>query len=244
MSVEALARMPLAAVFGLSAGGFLLLYLGLGLASSAAVARLFPALRFGAPISRRALAPGQIASEIRRSLGSIAIFGLYGVLTMAGARAGLWTIGWQTRWALVPIELCALVVWNDVHFYLIHRALHTAYLFRTVHRDHHRAIRPTPFSTYAMHPAEAALLGSVMVLVMPFHTFSLATLVLFPVVSLALNELGHLNHDLAVGRSLWHPLAASRRHEQHHRQVHGNYGFLSPLLDRLFGTELRDDGRK
>jgi len=82
------------------------------------------------------------------------------------------------------------VLWNDVHFYAIHRLLHGRWLFQHIHREHHRAIRPTPFSTYAMHPIEALLLGSVMVLVQPFHAFSLPTLLLFPLVSLAMNNLG------------------------------------------------------
>jgi sterol desaturase/sphingolipid hydroxylase (fatty acid hydroxylase superfamily) len=64
------------------------------------------------------------------------------------------------------------------------------------------------------------------------------TLVLFPLVSLTLNTLGHLNHDLAPAAGRWHPLAGSRRHERHHRLVHGNYGFLLPLLDIALETEL------
>lgn len=231
MTVETL---PFGVVFALSAAGFLGIYFGFGALAHAATRRWCA----NRALSGRDLAPGQIAAEIRRSLLSIALFGLHGVLTVWGDRAGLWRIEWRTRWALVPFEIGALVVWNDLHFYVIHRALHTPWLFRHVHRDHHRAIRPTPFSTYAMHPIEAALLGSVMVLVLPFHDFSLATLLLFPVVSLLLNNLGHLNHDLAPAGARWHPLAASRRHERHHREVHGNYGFLFPALDRWLGTEL------
>jgi sterol desaturase/sphingolipid hydroxylase (fatty acid hydroxylase superfamily) len=88
-----------------------------------------------------------------------------------------------------------------------------------------------------MHPLEAILLGSVMFLVMPLVTLSLATLLLFPMGSLALNNLGHLGYDLAPGRSAWHPLSSSRRHALHHSRVTVNYGFLLPALDRLFRTE-------
>jgi sterol desaturase/sphingolipid hydroxylase (fatty acid hydroxylase superfamily) len=93
-----------------------------------------------------------------------------------------------------------------------------------------------------MHPIEALLLGSVMVLVQPFHAFSLPTLLLFPLVSLMMNNLGHMNYDLVPRRGVWHPLAASRRHERHHRHVDGNYGFLLPVLDRWLGTALPDQG--
>jgi Delta7-sterol 5-desaturase len=147
-------------------------------------------------------------------------------------------IAWKTRWALVPLELGALVLWNEVHFFAVHWLLHRPWLYRHVHRHHHRSVRPTPFATYAMHPVEAVLLGSVMLAVLPFVRLDLASLVLFPLCSLLLNTLGHLDHDLVPGRGEHHPLAASRRHQRHHAEVHGNHGFLLPVLDALFGTRL------
>ena len=233
-------RLPLALVFAITAGGFLFIYFGVGGLTHLLVTRAFPARGLGRPIADRALAPGQLGREIRQSLVSIAIFGGYGVLTAIGARAGLWTVLPIRSPGGVALELAFLVLWNDLHFYAIHRVLHGRWLFQHVHREHHRAIRPTPFSTYAMHPIEALLLGSVMVLVQPFHAFSVPTLLLFPLVSLLMNNLGHMNYDLVPGRGLWHPLAASRRHEQHHRHVTGNYGFLLPVLDRWLGTEIAD----
>jgi Delta7-sterol 5-desaturase len=238
----AVERLPLALVFAVTTGGFLLIYLALGGLTDLVVKRIFQARGLGRPIAERSLAPGQLGREIRQSLVSIAIFGGYGVLTAVGARAHVWTVVPLRSAAGVALEVAFLVLWNDLHFYAIHRLLHLRWLFTRIHREHHRAIRPTPFSTYAMHPAEAVLLGSVMVLVQPFHAFALPTLLLFPLVSLAMNNLGHMNHDLVPQRSLWHPLASSRRHEGHHRHVTGNYGFLLPVLDRWLGTELPDRG--
>jgi sterol desaturase/sphingolipid hydroxylase (fatty acid hydroxylase superfamily) len=232
--------LSLALVFAVTAGGFLLIYFGVGGLTHLLVTRVFPALHVGRPIAERALAPGQLAREIRQSLVSIAIFGGYGLLTALGARARLWTVLPVRSPGGVALEIAFLVLWNDLHFYAIHRALHGRWLFQHVHRAHHRAIRPTPFSTYAMHPIEALLLGSVMVLVQPFHAFSVPTLLLFPLVSLLMNNLGHMNYDLVPDRGLWHPLAATRRHESHHRHVTGNYGFLLPVLDRWLGTTLAD----
>jgi sterol desaturase/sphingolipid hydroxylase (fatty acid hydroxylase superfamily) len=211
--------LSLALVFAVTAGGFLLIYFGVGGLTHLLVTRVFPALHVGRPIAERALAPGQLAREIRQSLVSIAIFGGYGLLTALGARARLWTVLPVRSPGGVALEIAFLVLWNDLHFYAIH---------------------PTPFSTYAMHPIEALLLGSVMVLVQPFHAFSVPTLLLFPLVSLLMNNLGHMNYDLVPDRGLWHPLAATRRHESHHRHVTGNYGFLLPVLDRWLGTTLAD----
>lgn len=234
-----LEALPLWLVFAATTFGFLFMYFSLGATATLLVTRVFPRLGLARTLSTRPLAPGQIGHEIREALVSILIFGGYGLVTALGARAGLWrVVSWRSAGG-VALELAFLVLWNDVHFYFIHRALHTRWLFQHVHREHHRAIRPTPFSTYAMHAVEATLLGSVMLFVLPFHTFSLPTLVLFPLVSLTLNNVGHLNHDLVPSAGPWHPLAGSRRHERHHREVRGNYGFLLPALDRWLGTELR-----
>jgi sterol desaturase/sphingolipid hydroxylase (fatty acid hydroxylase superfamily) len=235
-----LEAVPLPVVFAFTTLGFLFLYFGLGAATRALVTRALPARGIGRPLSTRALAPGQVAREMRRALLTIVLFGGFGVLTAVGVRAGWWAVvPWRPPLA-VALEVAVLVIWNDVHFYAVHRLLHTRWLFQRFHREHHRAIRPTSFSTYAMHPVESFLLGTVMVCVQPFHAFSLPTLLLFPLVSITLNNIGHSSYDFAPGAGVWHPLAGSRRHEAHHREVRGNYGFLFPALDRLFGTELPD----
>jgi sterol desaturase/sphingolipid hydroxylase (fatty acid hydroxylase superfamily) len=235
MSFETL---PLGVIFAATTLGFTLLYFGLGGATHLLVTRVLPGRGIGRPISDRTLSPGQIGHEIRESLWSILIFGGFGVLTAVGVRAGWWDVVLLRSPLGVVGEIAFLVLWNDVHFYVIHRALHTRWLFQHVHREHHRAIRPTSFSTYAMHPVEALLLGSVMVIVQPFHAFSLPAILLFPLVSMTLNNVGHSNYDFWPSVGLWHPLAGARRHEAHHRHVHGNYGFLLPALDRWLVTEL------
>jgi sterol desaturase/sphingolipid hydroxylase (fatty acid hydroxylase superfamily) len=233
-------EVPLAVVFAVTTLGFLSMYFGVGGLTRLLVTRVLPARGIGRRISERPLAAGQVAREIRHSLISVAMFGGFGVLTAVGIRTGWWSVvPWRPAWA-VAFELAFLIVWNDVHFYAIHRLLHTRWLFQRFHREHHRAIRPTSFSTYAMHPGESFLLGTVMVCVQPFHAFSLAALVLFPLVSISLNNVGHANYDFVPGAGDWHPLAGAVRHERHHRLVAGNYGFLFPALDRWLGTELRE----
>lgn len=237
--LDGIRDLPLAAVFLMSSAGFLFIYFAWGGAAWLATTRLFPRLGWGHPLAEMRHNTGQVAREIRSSLVSIAIFGGWGVVTVLAARRGWVPVLWEPRWARVPLELLVLVLWNEAHFFAIHRLLHTRWLMRRVHRDHHRSLRATPFSTYAMHPLEAALLGSVMFCLMPFFTLSVASLFLFPMVSLALNNLGHMSYDLVPGLSEWHPLAATRRHALHHSRVAGNYGFLLPVFDWLFGTRFR-----
>src|SRR5256885_17090109 len=113
------------------------------------------------------------------------------------------------------IEIVVLLIWNDVHFWINHRLLHTRLLGR-FHGDHHRSIVTTPWSTYSFHPIEALMLGNVILLPMVVHDFSFWSLAPVPVLSLLLNVIGHSNYDFFPGVSDTHALAASRRHHLHH----------------------------
>ncbi|MBK9644590.1 MAG: sterol desaturase family protein [Deltaproteobacteria bacterium] len=55
--------------------------------------------------------------------------------------------------------LVGLIVFNDLWFYSVHRALHTPWLFKHVHAVHHRSVDVNPFSSYSFHVVEGALLG-------------------------------------------------------------------------------------
>lgn len=107
-----------------------------------------------------------------------------------------------------------------------------------MHSVHHRSRTPTPFSTYAFHPVEATLLGSVMVTLQLFYDVSIWAAVTYPLVSLTMNCLGHLNYSFIPDRWWARPLRASEHHGLHHRKVNGNFGFQVPVLDLLLGSEL------
>ncbi|MCD9028228.1 sterol desaturase family protein [Luteimonas sp. BDR2-5] len=201
---------------------------------------LLPALGIGHRIDATPLRPGQLRHEIAGSAVSILIFGIGSVIPWWFLQAGWARLASDPGPLRVLLEAAALLVWNDVHFYLNHRLLHTRPL-RRYHQQHHRSRVPTPFATYSFHPLEAVLLGNVILLPMLVHDFSFAALLSLPVLSLLLNNLGHSNYDFrpAAGHDSW--LAASRRHHLHHTRYHGNYGFLLNFMDRWCGTRLPDD---
>lgn len=227
---------PLWAVYAFTVVGFAAIYFGLGALTDLLVRRVLPALEIGRPLDARPVRPGQVRSEVLASLLSIAIFGFYGVAALGMERLGWARIAWDAELSRLPLELLGLTLWNELHFYACHRLLHAPWWFRKVHRVHHRSVPPTPWSTFSFHWGEAALLGSVMLPVLPLWDFSPLALLTFPVVSLTLNNLGHMNYDLVPGQGTWHPLAASRRHTLHHAKVARNLGFLLPIFDWAFGT--------
>jgi sterol desaturase/sphingolipid hydroxylase (fatty acid hydroxylase superfamily) len=229
-----------AAVAGL---GFAAIYFGLGGLSVWLTRDLLPARGIGRVIDPRPLAKHQVRSEVQASLVSIGIFGLYGALTLWLDARGLVHIVWRFAPLRGLLDVLFMVLWNELHFYACHRLLHTRWLFRHVHRVHHRSVVPTPWATYAFHPIEAILLGSVMITALLVHDLSILAVLLYPLVSLAMNCLGHLNYALWEDRPLGRLLAASVRHSQHHHKVKGNFGFLIPQLDAVLATAFPPESR-
>lgn len=198
---------------------------------------VMPALGFGRLLDRRALMRGQIRREVGWSLVSILIFGLGLIFPW-----GLLQLGWAhlavaPPWPRCMLEIFVLFVWNEAHFYVNHRLLHTPWL-RRFHVQHHRSHVATPFSTYSFHPVEALLLGGVPLIPMLLHDFSFAALLSLPLMSIALNNLGHSNYEFTPAAPARGFFGASRRHHLHHACYNGNYGFLIGTFDRMFGSAL------
>lgn len=185
------------------------------------------------------LRPGQLREELLLSALSIVIFAAQAAGLVWLLRHGWLSIDWQrSPWHLLW-ELPLLYLWNDLHFFVIHRALHWKPLYRSVHIWHHRSVISTPFSAYSFHPLESFLLGSVMPLALVLHAFSPWALLGLTLMSLLLNVSGHLPHEqIRNGFALLRP--HSRYHNRHHREFHTHYAFSLVWLDRWLGGSARE----
>lgn len=140
-------------------------------------------------------------------------------------------MSWQrSAWHLLW-ELPLLYLWNEVHFFVVHRLLHWPPLYRTVHVWHHRSVVTTPFSAYSFHPVESFLLGAVMPLALLAHPFSPWALLGLTLMSLLLNVNGHLPHE-RLRPAFAFAAGHARFHNRHHREFRVHYGFSLPFLDR------------
>jgi lathosterol oxidase len=227
--------------WAVAAGGvayFATIYLLAGLTAEAVRHALLGSGR-GRWLDPRPVPAGQRAREWRQSALSVLIFGIGLLLPWQMLVQGWAALHPGNPPLRVLAELAVLLVWNDIHFYAVHRTLHQPWLLRTVHMAHHRSVVTTPWSTYAFHPVEALLLGSVAIPPMLVWDFTPLALALLPVLSLTYNVVGHSNcRALPHG---WRWLSNSQDHHLHHACHRGNYGFLFTFMDRWLGTQLPED---
>lgn len=143
-------------------------------------------------------------------------------------------------WAGHPATLALLVLLapaiHEVHFFLIHRLIHTPLLYKWIHSVHHNSVNPSPWSSLSMHPVEGFLYHAVVLwhLVIPSN----------PIVALfqlhiagfgAVN--GHIGFDKLEITEDSALDSHAYAHYLHHKYFEVNYGGDGVIpLDRWLGT--------
>lgn len=171
--------------------------------------------------------------------------------TDAIALAILMALGWikigPDRVANVLLTAAFLFVWIEIWFYFSHRAMHASnYLWR-FHNHHHLSVVLRPMSAASFSIVEKAFfyttawVGSLLVLSW-WMPISLLGVALYYTIYYISSSGAHSNtellpafmHKLPFG--LGRILGSSTAHALHHVRYRGNYGFLTSVLDRIFGT--------
>lgn len=128
----------------------------------------------------------------------------------------------------------------DAGLYYSHRAFHRPWLFRHVHRWHHRYTAPVIFTTTAVHPLEfLAFQAMVMlpVVIIPVHWAVYVLVVAYTYL------IGMIDH---AGIKLRWPLplhSGPEFHDDHHVFFHCNYGHHTQIFDLLHDTARRSGRR-
>ncbi|WP_460541760.1 sterol desaturase family protein [Echinicola sediminis] len=218
-------------LFVLSFGYFMVLYFGLA-PLYLAVCKFLEGKKLLNLIDSRQVKPGQIAFEKWHSLKSILVFGFSIIPVVYFIRMG-WITLLPDTWLNVLIGLALLTLWNEVHFFVVHRIMHTRFFMKRIHFVHHKSITPTVYSVYSFHWIEAFLLSTVPITIAPLLPFSIVAIFTYPLVSILLNYAGHCNYRFGSGRGeAWWLMGT--HHNQHHSKGSKNYGFALNFLDRLF----------
>lgn len=135
-------------------------------------------------------------------------------------------------WWYAPISVLIVLALTETGVYWAHRALHSRALFRWIHVQHHRFVRPTPWASFAMHPLDAfaqALPLLACSLFVPMQLWvHLAMLAFVSCWSVAIHD------RVTFVRHPW--LNTTANHTLHHRYNRYNYGQYTTFWDRLMGT--------
>lgn len=148
----------------------------------------------------------------------------------------LWLRGWSafapTTWYIVLLQITAMALLTEVLFFSGHYWLHTKWLYRHVHKVHHRFRTPTVWSAQFAHPFEY-IVGNILPISLPMVLIAPDVLTLwnFGLLAVLNTQLVHSGYQLSFS-----PWAVC--HDLHHYRVTVNYGSMG-LMDRLFGTRLR-----
>jgi sterol desaturase/sphingolipid hydroxylase (fatty acid hydroxylase superfamily) len=170
---------------------------------------------------------------------------------MLGAVIGMFTIyllqrgiavidfGNTTRLAVLGQTVLYLLLF-DLYFYSVHRVLHVGIVYDWVHKVHHRSMMPNPLTAFSVHPIEALLTGGFLPLALTllhFHLYAVALVSLHGTVNSIFLHTGH-----EVFPRWWYTNRLSRWfvtpsfHDAHHSEIAGNYGIITTIWDRVFGT--------
>ena len=142
----------------------------------------------------------------------------------------------------------------DVAHYTLHRLLHSnLWMYKNIHKKHHKFPHPIADTSFYMHPADLILSYSVplffaiCVLDSRGHIFSVTSNDLhFITTYLTYQEIaGHLGKQMfptsSFSQCIWLPRILDMQlytedHNLHHTTLHCNYSKRFSLMDKIFGT--------
>lgn len=141
-------------------------------------------------------------------------------------------------WSYLPFSAFAMYMYNDGLAYYLHRLSHRPFLYRHIHKFHHRYHQPTAFSTVAMHPAEFFLYQGYLAAIpfmVPIHPAVYITILMYTY------YYGMMDHSGIKMDAIWPWQPPTLFHDNHHKYFHVNFGFNSYLFDWLHDTLDRSD---
>ena len=144
---------------------------------------------------------------------------------------GLWYLG---------VSYGLVLLLQDTYFYFIHRLFHHPKLFRWFHQGHHQSHHPTPWTSFAFDPPEAAIQSlflMAIVFIIPLHFITVIAVLITMTVWAVVN---HLGLDLFPPAFPHHWLGrwfiGPAHHSIHHHQYRRHYGLYFTFWDKLLGT--------
>lgn len=187
---------------------------------------------------------GAILEDIKLSTLSSIIFALSAACFMACYNWGFTQV--YTQWEIqdlgyLTFSYVAVLLLQDTYFYFLHRLFHLPLLFKWFHQGHHKSITPTPWTSFAFDPLEAAIQASFLVcitLVIPLHIGVLIALLMTMTVWAVGNHLGFQVVPYSRLSCWWGKWCiGSAHHLIHHYRCTRHYGLYFTFWDKFLGTQ-------
>ena len=172
--------------------------------------------------------------SILLSVGAVGVYLFYDILDFSIPTPGLFLF-----------QLILIFLIDDLYFYLYHAALHTKFLYKRIHKTHHRSTMPIPMEYIFTHPLEW-FLGAIG----PFIGLAVIA-IFFPQINIyafwtmsALRNLHELDiHSGVKSSKITSAIpfyGTTEHHDLHHSRNKGNYASTFTIWDKVFGTEITD----
>lgn len=140
----------------------------------------------------------------------------------------------ERPWTLALVALAVPII-HEVHFFCVHRLIHTPWLYKWVHSVHHNSVNPSPWSSLAMHPVEHLLYFGTAFwhLILPSNPIIMIYQMNFAGFGAIPGHVGFDKIEVTEDKLVDSHAYA---HYLHHKYFEVNYGDALIPLDKWFGT--------
>jgi len=145
-------------------------------------------------------------------------------------------------WAIASFFL--LFIFHETYFYWTHRLIHRPQLMHKIHKVHHVSNNITPFAAVAVHPVEALVEYSYLLVFSFIFPVSIYVLLAESLIAFFFNLLWHSGYEFFPKGWVTHPFFGwfntSTHHNLHHQRPVGNYGLYTNFWDRMCNTNRKE----
>lgn len=138
------------------------------------------------------------------------------------------------------LDCFVMIFAMDLGMYVFHRLAHLPFVFKIVHRFHHRHETTNPISLFVLHPIEVLGFGGLMIAFLAVYPMTLHGLLGYLTLNIVFGTLGHSGVEPFPRKLRTIPLlkyvGTSTFHAEHHEHPKYNFGFYTLIWDKLFGT--------
>ncbi len=141
---------------------------------------------------------------------------------------------------IILLEVFAVLLVDDFFFYFLHRLMHeNKFIYRKIHKIHHRANVPMPIEYIYVHPFEwmsgmiGPFLGMVIIGGISFKAY---------ILYLIIRNIHEIHIHSGIKTSFIHKIlpfyGSNEHHDLHHSKRDGNYASTFTFWDILFKSRL------